>query len=82
MIAVAYLIQQELTILSVSENSLKALPSSIGELKSLTSLNVSKNKLTELPASLGKLSGLVQLIASSNRIAKLAEYALNLTSSN
>lgn len=65
---------QELTILSVSENSLKALPASIGGLKSLTSLNVSKNKLTELPPSLGKLAGLVQLIACNNRITAVPEY--------
>jgi Leucine-rich repeat (LRR) protein len=58
----------------VSENSLKALPASIGGLTSLTSLNVSKNILKELPPTLGKLAGLVQLIACNNRITNVPEY--------
>jgi len=67
---------QELTILSVSDNALKELPTSIGGLTSLTSLNVSKNKLNELPLTLGKLASLVQLIAGNNRITSLPEYGL------
>lgn len=53
----------KLTILNVSRNNLKQLPSGIGELqKQLTTLNISHNKsLQKLPKSLGYAQQLMNL---------------------
>ena len=48
--------------LNLSDNSLKSVPSRIGELKSLTSLNLSRNAgITHLPDEMGRLSSLWDL---------------------
>lgn len=38
----------------MTDNMLKELPNTIGNLKKLTNLNVDRNKLTELPAQIGE----------------------------
>lgn len=45
---------ENLQELILTDNLLKELPSTIGNLKKLTNLNVDRNKLTELPPQIGK----------------------------
>lgn len=62
---------KSLTVLSLSQNSLTTLPSSLGALTSLTQLHVTNNKLTSLPSELGLLKELEVLKASNNRMCSL-----------
>lgn len=55
----------------LNHNTLKYLPSEIGELRSLTHLDLSNNELTELPPEIGMLSKLKQLEVFDNQISSL-----------
>ncbi|KAL5709935.1 Plant intracellular Ras-group-related LRR protein 8 [Ranunculus cassubicifolius] len=57
-----------LTVLSLSQNSLTTLPSSLKSLSSLRELDVANNKLTSLPVEIGYLRQLQILKANNNRI--------------
>ncbi|XP_020085999.1 plant intracellular Ras-group-related LRR protein 8 isoform X1 [Ananas comosus] len=60
-----------LTLLSLNQNRLTTLPSTLGSLTSLRQLHIANNKLKSLPAEMGSLSQLEILIASNNRITSL-----------
>ncbi|KAF9596664.1 hypothetical protein IFM89_012863 [Coptis chinensis] len=59
---------KSLRVLSLSQNYLTAMPSSIGYLTSLRELDVANNKLTSLPVEIGLLTQLQLLKANNNRI--------------
>lgn len=63
-------ILQELTL---DNNRLTALPSSIGNITSLIILDASHNELTSLPDTLGECLMLEQLLVQENRILSLPE---------
>ncbi|KAM1602244.1 hypothetical protein ACFX1Z_028978 [Malus domestica] len=58
-----------LTVLSLEQNHLTMLPSSLGLLTSLRQLNVAKNKVSSLPNEIGLLTKLEVLKANNNRIS-------------
>ncbi|KAM3691506.1 hypothetical protein ACJW31_08G020500 [Castanea mollissima] len=58
-----------LTVLSLNQNHLTSLPSSLGELTSLRQLHVANNSLTSLPIEIGLLTQLEVLKVNSNRIS-------------
>ena len=60
---------KELRDLSVSDNQLVGLPTTIQKLNSLGSLHLDGNKLTELPAEIGDLKGLWSLRVSGNHLS-------------
>ncbi|OMO82889.1 Ubiquitin [Corchorus capsularis] len=60
-----------LTVLSINQNNLTALPSALGSLTSLRQLHVANNKLTSLPNEIGILTQLEVLKANNNRIATI-----------
>lgn len=62
---------QKLLNLSLSENRLVSLPSTLGSLTSLRELRVANNRLDNLPIEIGLLKHLQILIASNNRITSL-----------
>ncbi|KAG1339051.1 hypothetical protein COCNU_04G013570 [Cocos nucifera] len=62
---------KSLTVLSLSQNHLTALPSVVGTLTSLCQLHIADNKLTSLPAEIGFLNQLQILKAGNNRISSL-----------
>ncbi|KAJ5136279.1 Glucose-repressible alcohol dehydrogenase transcriptional effector [Penicillium atrosanguineum] len=57
--------------LYLNHNKLKALPSTIGQLRKLTHLDLSGNELTELPEEIGMLSHLKKLYLFDNNIRNL-----------
>ncbi|KAL6564610.1 hypothetical protein OROMI_016060 [Orobanche minor] len=59
---------RSLTFLSLSQNNITILPSSLGALTSLRQLHVSNNKLISLPTEIGFLTELHVLNANDNRI--------------
>ncbi|XP_042513159.1 LRR repeats and ubiquitin-like domain-containing protein At2g30105 [Macadamia integrifolia] len=59
---------KSLSILSLSQNHLTTLPSSLGALTSLTQLHIANNKLTSLPIEIELLTQLEILTASNNRL--------------
>ncbi|XP_038722037.1 LRR repeats and ubiquitin-like domain-containing protein At2g30105 isoform X2 [Tripterygium wilfordii] len=60
-----------LTVLSVSQNNLTTLPSSLGALTCLRQLHIAHNKLTSLPTEIGFLSQLEVLKANNNRLSNI-----------
>ncbi|KAL2899316.1 hypothetical protein RDABS01_024398 [Bienertia sinuspersici] len=60
-----------LTYLSLNQNHLTYLPSSLGSLTSLEQLHVTGNKLGSLPAEIGLLTQLEILKVNSNRISAM-----------
>ncbi|KAK2982724.1 hypothetical protein RJ640_025140 [Escallonia rubra] len=62
---------KSLTVLSLSQNYLTNLPSTIGALTCLTQLHLTNNKLTCLPTEIGLLSNLQILKANNNRISTI-----------
>ncbi|XP_022732095.1 LRR repeats and ubiquitin-like domain-containing protein At2g30105 isoform X3 [Durio zibethinus] len=60
-----------LTVLSINQNHLTALPSALGFLTSLRQLHVANNKLTTLPNEIGILAQLEVLKANNNRITTI-----------
>lgn len=60
-----------LTVLSLSKNCLKVLPSELGALSSLKHLHVSNNMLNCLPVEIGLLTQLEVLKANNNRICTI-----------
>ncbi|KAG8091812.1 hypothetical protein GUJ93_ZPchr0012g19803 [Zizania palustris] len=62
---------QTLTVLSLSQNRLVTLPSSLGSLTYLRELRIANNRLENLPVEIGLLKHLELLVASNNRITSL-----------
>ncbi|KAG2548710.1 hypothetical protein PVAP13_9KG219800 [Panicum virgatum] len=62
---------QKLLNLSLSQNRLVSLPSTLGSLTSLRELRIANNRLDNLPIEIGSLKHLQILIANNNRIATL-----------
>ncbi|KAJ4979894.1 hypothetical protein NE237_010674 [Protea cynaroides] len=62
---------KSLKVLSLSQNHLTTLPSSLGTLTSLTQLHVANNKLTSLPSEIELLTQLQILSASNNRLSSV-----------
>ncbi|XP_039827949.1 plant intracellular Ras-group-related LRR protein 8-like isoform X2 [Panicum virgatum] len=62
---------QKLLNLSLSQNRISALPSSIGDCESLTEVDLSSNLLTELPEAFGKLYNLKVLHLRNNGLTSL-----------
>ncbi|KAJ1295346.1 hypothetical protein BS78_01G216600 [Paspalum vaginatum] len=62
---------RKLLNLSLSENRMISLPSTLGSLTSLRELRVANNSLDSLPIEIGLLKHLEILIASNNRITSL-----------
>ncbi|KAI6686964.1 hypothetical protein NL676_032877 [Syzygium grande] len=60
-----------LTVLSMNQNDLTALPPALGAISSLRQLYVAKNKLTSLPMEIGHLTQLEVLKVNNNRISTL-----------
>ncbi|KAI3410793.1 Ubiquitin-like domain-containing protein [Psidium guajava] len=60
-----------MTVLSMNQNDLTALPPALGSLSSLRQLYVANNKLTSLPMEIGHLTQLEVLKVNSNRISTL-----------
>ncbi|PKI51287.1 LRR repeats and ubiquitin-like domain-containing protein At2g30105 [Punica granatum] len=60
-----------LTVLSMSQNNLTALPLALGSLGSLRHLDIANNKLTSLPDEIGCLTRLELLKANNNRISTI-----------
>ncbi|KAL7247254.1 hypothetical protein ACSBR2_002218 [Camellia fascicularis] len=60
---------KSLTVLSLNQNHLTALPSAMGALTCLRQLHIANNKLTCLPTEIGCLTQLEVLIANNNRIS-------------
>lgn len=60
-----------LETLELSDNTIRALPESIGGLKRLATLTLSNNGLTRLPESLGGLSSVKLLDLSRNAIERV-----------
>ncbi|KAH7542740.1 hypothetical protein FEM48_Zijuj02G0106800 [Ziziphus jujuba var. spinosa] len=60
-----------LTVLSLNQNQLTTLPSTLGELTSLRQLHVANNKLTGLPVEIKFLTQLEVLKANNNRISTI-----------
>ncbi|KAK9998302.1 hypothetical protein SO802_017905 [Lithocarpus litseifolius] len=58
-----------LTVLSLNQNHLTSLPSSLGALTSLRQLHVANNSLTSLPIEIGLLTQLEVLKVNNNRIS-------------
>jgi hypothetical protein len=67
------------TAIDLSDNSLAALPSRIGQLPALRHLWLARNRLESLPDSLGRLGSLETLLLHDNKIEKLPEYLGGLT---
>lgn len=68
-----YLCQMNLVCINLSYNSLRNLPSAIGNLKSLKSLLLDNNLLEEFPKELYDLTGLQLLSAKNNKIRLISE---------
>ncbi|KAL2486175.1 Leucine-rich repeat [Abeliophyllum distichum] len=62
---------KSLTVLSLNQNHLTTLPSSLGALTSLKQLHVANNKLTCLPTEIGSLAKLEVLKAQNNRLSSI-----------
>ncbi|CAH9109411.1 unnamed protein product [Cuscuta epithymum] len=62
---------KSLIVLSMNENRLTILPSSLGALTRLRQLHISKNKLTSLPIEIGLLTKLEVLNAHNNRLSTI-----------
>uniref|UniRef100_A0A0E0EYK2 Disease resistance R13L4/SHOC-2-like LRR domain-containing protein n=1 Tax=Oryza meridionalis TaxID=40149 RepID=A0A0E0EYK2_9ORYZ len=62
---------QTLTVLSLSQNRLVTLPSSLGSMTHLRELRIANNRLENLPVEIGLLKHLEILIANNNRITSL-----------
>ncbi|XP_019053315.1 PREDICTED: LRR repeats and ubiquitin-like domain-containing protein At2g30105 isoform X2 [Nelumbo nucifera] len=62
---------KSLTVLSLSQNYLTTLPSSLGALTSLRQLFIANNKLASLPDEIGLLVHLQVLKASKNRLSSI-----------
>ncbi|KAF0931016.1 hypothetical protein E2562_039251 [Oryza meyeriana var. granulata] len=62
---------QTLTVLSLSQNRLVTLPSSLGSMTHLRELRIANNRLEKLPVEIRLLKHLEILIASNNRITSL-----------
>ncbi|CAH9129259.1 unnamed protein product [Cuscuta epithymum] len=62
---------KSLIVLSLNENRLTILPSSLGALTRLRQLHISKNKLTSLPIEIGLLTKLEVLNARTNRLSTI-----------
>ncbi|CAL4925253.1 unnamed protein product [Urochloa decumbens] len=62
---------QKLLNLSLSQNRLVSLPSTLGSLASLRELRIANNRLDNLPIEIGSLKHLQILIANNNRITTL-----------
>ncbi|XP_043726274.1 LRR repeats and ubiquitin-like domain-containing protein At2g30105 [Telopea speciosissima] len=62
---------KSLNILSLSQNHLTTLPSSLGALASLTQLHIANNKFTSLPIEIELLTQLQILTASNNRLSSV-----------
>uniref|UniRef100_A0A0E0QZX3 Disease resistance R13L4/SHOC-2-like LRR domain-containing protein n=1 Tax=Oryza rufipogon TaxID=4529 RepID=A0A0E0QZX3_ORYRU len=62
---------QTLTVLSLSQNRLVTLPSSLGSITHLRELRIANNRLENLPVEIGLLKHLEILIANNNRITSL-----------
>ncbi|CAL4933773.1 unnamed protein product [Urochloa decumbens] len=62
---------QKLLNLSLSQNRITSLPSSIGDCESLTEVDLSSNLLTELPEAFGKLYNLKVLHLRNNGLTSL-----------
>ncbi|XP_057954302.1 plant intracellular Ras-group-related LRR protein 8 isoform X2 [Malania oleifera] len=62
---------ESLTILSLNQNHLTTLPSSLGPLTSLCQLHVANNLLKHLPAEIGLLTQLQVLKANNNRLSTI-----------
>ncbi|XP_030537511.1 LRR repeats and ubiquitin-like domain-containing protein At2g30105 isoform X2 [Rhodamnia argentea] len=60
-----------LTVLSMNQNDLTALPPALGAISSLRQLYVANNKLTSLPMEIGHLTQLEVLKVNSNRMSTL-----------
>jgi Leucine-rich repeat (LRR) protein len=58
---------QTLTVLSLSQNRLVTLPSSLGSITHLRELRIANNRLENLPVEIGLLKHLEILIANNNR---------------
>ncbi|XP_052211292.1 LRR repeats and ubiquitin-like domain-containing protein At2g30105 isoform X2 [Diospyros lotus] len=59
---------KSLTVLSLSQNHLKSLPSALGSLSCLRELDVANNNITCLPTEIGCLTQLQVLKANNNRL--------------
>jgi len=68
-----------LTSLSLTSNSLEALPDSLCTCTLITELNLLRNKLRLLPLRIGDLAGLTRLHLSSNRLVALPPTFGNIT---
>jgi Leucine-rich repeat (LRR) protein len=62
---------ENLQILLINNNSLRSLPSSIGQLRMLLKIDASQNQLTEIPAEIGNLHALKILKLDSNKLQRL-----------
>ncbi|KAG2537749.1 hypothetical protein PVAP13_9NG335700 [Panicum virgatum] len=62
---------QKLLNLSLSQNRLVSLPSTLGSLTSLREFRIANNRLDNLPIEIGSLKHLQILIANNNRISAL-----------
>lgn len=67
-----------ITVLSVRNNKLIELPSSIGQLQQLTILNVVGNRLQELPISVRGMQSLVALWITENQVRNVFVYEIHL----
>ncbi len=70
----------QVKILVLSHNRLRAVPESLGNLTSLRSLVLSHNRLRAVPESLGNLHSLLNLSLDNNQLRFLPESLGNLTS--
>jgi Leucine-rich repeat (LRR) protein len=64
---------RSLEFLEVSENQIKSIPETIGELKSLKSLDLSGNQIRVLPETIGQLENLEGLWIGKNCLSALPE---------
>ncbi|KAG6538288.1 hypothetical protein ZIOFF_003402 [Zingiber officinale] len=62
---------KSLTVLSINQNCLTMLPSTVGTLTSLCQLHLSNNKITSLPDELGSLNKLEILKVANNRLSSI-----------
>ncbi|KAJ0084979.1 hypothetical protein Patl1_31040 [Pistacia atlantica] len=69
-----------LQVLSLSQNCLNTVPSTLGLLTSLQQLHVANNKLTALPIEIGNLTELEVLKVNNNRISSIPSNIGNCTS--
>lgn len=69
---------EELTTLSIDNNSITVLPESIGLLKNLKTLSICGNGITNIPESIGLLKSLESFYANNNKIKEIPKSLFHL----